>query len=71
MSPDDIRNISEKVYRIRLDQDTPHKSDANPGNVARMIVKDGDSGEKLRNRAGQYDALTRIYVDVLGLADPT
>lgn len=67
MSPDEIRDISEKVYRIRLDQDTPHKSDDNPGNVARMLTKDNDGGVKLRERAKSYDALTRVYVKVLGI----
>jgi hypothetical protein len=69
MTPEKIRDISEKVYRARLDQDTPHKSDSNPGNVARMLAKDNDGGKKLRGRAAQYDALTRIYVEVLGLDD--
>ena len=72
MTPEQIRDISEKVYRIRLDQDMPHKSDDNPGNVARMLVKDrekdpDDNGKKLRGRAGSYDALTRVYLQVLGL----
>jgi hypothetical protein len=31
-----------------------------------MIAKDEDGGQKLRNRAGQYDPLTRAYLDVLG-----
>lgn len=66
-SPDQVRDISEAVYRLRLDQDTPHVSDANPGNVARMIAKDNDGGKKLRGRAASYDALTRAYLEVLGI----
>lgn len=54
-----IRSVSEKVYRIRLEQECS-------GNVDRMIAKDEDGGQKLRNRAGQYDPLTRAYLDVLG-----
>lgn len=54
-----IRDLSEQVYRMRLDQDCE-------GNVERMIAKDEDSGEKLRNRAGAYDPLTRAYLKVLG-----
>jgi hypothetical protein len=54
-----IRDLSEKVYRLRLEQDCD-------GNVERMIAKDEDGGEKLRNRAGAYDPLTRAYLKVLG-----
>lgn len=36
------------------------------GNVDRMIAKDEDGGKKLRGRAGQYDPLTRAYLEVLG-----
>lgn len=57
--PEYIRDLSEKVYRIRLEQECP-------GNADRMIAKDEDQGQKLRNRAGQYDPLTRVYLDVLG-----
>lgn len=60
---DYIRDLSVKVYRLRLEQDCP-------GNVARMIAKDEDGGEKLRNRAGAYDALTRCYLKVLGFEPP-
>jgi hypothetical protein len=57
--PEYIRDLSERVYRLRLEQDSA-------GNVARMIEKDEDGGEKLRNRAGSYDALTRAYLKVFG-----
>ena len=59
---DYIRDVSEQTYRLRLEQDCP-------GNVARMINKDKDGGEKLRNRAAAYDPLTRAYLKVLGF-DP-
>lgn len=62
--PEHIRDISEMVYRIRLEQDSP-------GNVAKMIAKDEDEGEMLRNRAGQYDALTRAYLKALGFEPPS
>ena len=58
-TPEQIRDISEKVYRLRLEQDCA-------GNVACMIEKDGDGGKKLRNRAGAYDPLTRCYLAALG-----
>jgi hypothetical protein len=61
--PSYIRDLSEQVYRVRLEQDSP-------GNVDRMIAKDEDGGEKLRNRAGSYDPLTRAYLKVLGFEPP-
>lgn len=57
--PEYIRDLSEKVYRLRLEQDCA-------GNVERMIAKDEDTGQKLRNRSGAYDPLTRAYLKVLG-----
>ncbi len=30
-----------------------------------MIEEDGDGGKKFSGRAGQYDKLTRIYLEVL------
>lgn len=55
-----IRDISEKVYRRRLEDDCP-------GNTERMLEKDNDAGKKLRNRSGSYDKLTRAYLEVLGI----
>ena len=59
-APDYIRDISEQVYRIRLEQDCA-------GNVARMIEKDEDEGQTLRNRAAAFDPLTRAYLKALGI----
>ncbi len=53
-----VRDISEKVYRLKLEQSCK-------GDVERMIKKDGDSGEGLRRRAECYDATTRVYLKVL------
>ena len=58
--PTYIRDISEKAYRIRLEQDCA-------GNVDRMIERDEDNGEMLRNRAAAYDPLTRAYLKALGI----
>lgn len=57
--PEWIRDVSEAVYRLRLEQDAP-------GNIDRMIEKDEDQGERLRGRAAAYDPLTRAYLKVLG-----
>lgn len=54
-----VRDVSEAVYRARLDDESGE------GAAERMIAKDGDGGEKLRRRAGAYDALTRAYMRVL------
>lgn len=61
--PEYIRDISEKVYRNRLED----PSGGGKGAVDRMIAKDGDGGKKLRNRAMMYDQLTRTYLEVLGI----
>lgn len=57
-----IRNLSEMVYRLRLE-----------GNDAKtMVEKDGDNGEKLRSRSSSYDSLSRDYMRaavLLGLID--
>lgn len=63
--PSYIRDISESVYRIRLCQDSGGGADL------LMIANDKDNGEKLRNRAGSYDALTRTYLKVLGFEPAT
>lgn len=52
----EVRNLSEKVYRDLLERDNA------AGAVERMIAKDGDNGEKLRNRAASYDRLTRAFM---------
>lgn len=62
--PDYIRDLSEKAYRLRLIQD------GGEDEPARMIAKDKDNGEKLRNRASSYDPLTRAYLQVLGFEPP-
>jgi hypothetical protein len=53
-----VRDISEAVYRKRLDQDCH-------GNVKGMLAKDNDGGKKLRVRAGCYDTLSRTYLSAL------
>ncbi len=57
-TPEQIRDISVEVYKMRLEQDCK-------GNTERMLKKDNDGGVKLRGRAGAYDSLTRCYLKVL------
>lgn len=59
-NPQHIRDLSERVYRIRLEQECD-------GNIDRMIAKDGDGGAKLRGRCAAYDALSRAYLEALGI----
>ncbi len=61
--PDYVRDVSELVFKIRLEQDCP-------GNVERLLTKDNDGGAKLRRRAEQYDPLTRAYLKALGFTPP-
>ncbi len=62
-NPEFIRDLSEKVYRAKLEDDCK-------GNTDRMLEKDDDDGKKLRNRAGFYDSLSRVYLDLLGFKPP-
>lgn len=55
-TPDEISDLSEAVYRIRL---------GSAAAVADMISNDKDNGEKLRRRSRCYDVMTRVYLDVL------
>jgi hypothetical protein len=63
LTPEQIRDISVEVYKIRLEESCK-------GDVERMLKKDeeaapGDKGKRLRNRAGSYDPLTRAYLRVI------
>ena len=65
MTQDEIRDISVAVYKLRLE-------DRNEGAVARMLAEDrkrnpNDTGERLRERAGSYDPMTRAYLKVLAI----
>lgn len=67
-TPDEIRDISEVVYRIRLEDDCKT-------NVERMLAKDrekdpDDGGKKLRGRAAAYDATVKACLQALGLMEP-
>ena len=66
IDPEWVRDVSTRVYKMRLED----SSGGGPGAVARMIEKDKDEGQKLRGRAGSYDALTKAYVKALGVEAP-
>lgn len=66
-----IRLLSEKVYRMELARSAGGNDPAwRLAEADRMIAKDDANGKNGRqlfsNRAGQYDHLTRAYLEVLG-----
>ena len=65
---DQVRAISEKVYRIKLAESCGGNDPAWRAAAAdRMIEKHGDGGAKFSRFAGQLDATTRVYLEVLGV----
>ena len=62
-----IRDVSEQVYRIRLNE----PSGGGNGAVERMIAQDKDQGQKLRGRAAIYDPIIRVALDVLKIKPGT
>jgi HD superfamily phosphohydrolase YqeK len=54
-TPEQIRDVSEKVYRHRLGKE----------DVARMLKKDETRKLQLRDRAGIYDDLVKDILTVL------
>jgi hypothetical protein len=69
-SPEYIRSLSERLYRILLAEDAGGNDPAWRAQAAdRMIAKDneaGKDGQKLfSNRAGQYDRVVRHMLDIL------
>lgn len=67
-SPEFIREISTKVYRLALAQGCGGNDPAwRLAAADRMIEEDGDGGKKFNARAGAYDKTTRIYLEVLGV----
>ncbi len=68
-SPEYIRSISERLYRVLLAEDAGGDPSWRAQEADRMIAKDnekGRDGQKLfSNRAGQYDRIVRALLDVL------
>lgn len=65
-SPEEVRALSERVYRLLLAESAGGDDPAWRAREAdRMIEKDDDGGKKFSNRAGQYDKLSRIYLELL------
>lgn len=69
-SPEYIRSISEKVYRAELARSAGGSDQKWKAREAdRMIQKYNDDGEdgpaRFSRNAGQYDHLTRAYLEAL------
>lgn len=54
-TPEQITNMSEALYRLRL----------GPAEVAAMLLEDQDDGQKIRMRAKSYDSMTRDYLEII------
>jgi len=68
-TPDQIRDISEAVYRQKLDSEcgagTAKMTD---DAIAKGILgTNGKPRVSIRDRAAAYDKITRVYLDVLGI----
>lgn len=67
-----VRGISEKIYRAELARncggnDPKWKAAAADRLIAKINDKGENGAEKFSRFAGQYDHLTRAYLEVLGL----
>lgn len=58
-NPEVLLPIAVKVYKTRLAEDAGGSPEYKAGAADRMIAKDGDSGEKLSNRAHAYIPIVR------------
>jgi len=63
MTNEQIDDITEVVYRIRLEQDCQT-------NVKRMIEKDKDGGAKLRGRSRSYRRTVEAVLEAAGVIPP-
>lgn len=68
-TPDQIRDISEAVYRKKLDAEcgagTAKQTDDDIANG--VTTPGGKPKMSIRERAQSYDKITRVYLDVLGI----
>jgi hypothetical protein len=60
-NPEFIRDLSEKIYRKKLDHECGDGTSDMPRKPGAMSIRD---------RAGAYDKLTRLYLDELGFKPP-
>lgn len=60
-NPEFIRDLSERVYRKKLDSECGDGTADMPRDPKKMSIRD---------RAGAYDKLPRLYLDELGFKPP-
>lgn len=59
MTPEQVDDLCEAVYRLRLEADCK-------GNVQRMLDKDKDGGKLLRSRSRAYRPIVMATLQALG-----
>ena len=68
-SPEFVRDVSERIYRKKLDsecgKDTAKMTDDDIANG--VMGPNGKPKISIRDRAGAYDKLTRLYLEELGI----
>lgn len=63
-SPEQIRDISVAIYKKLLAADAGgNDSKHRAKEWERMVAKDGDNGEKLRERASFYDRIVKLVLE--------
>jgi hypothetical protein len=71
-TPEQIRDVSERIYRKKLDSEcgdgTAKMTDDGIANG--IMSPNGKPKISIRNRAGAYDRLTRLYLEELGIEPP-
>lgn len=71
-SEEQVRDISERLYRKKLDfecgRGTAQQTDDDIANG--VMGPNGKPKISIRDRAGAYDKLTRLYLEELGIEPP-
>lgn len=60
-NPEFIRDLSERIYRKKLDSECGKGTSDRPRKPGEMSIRD---------RAGSFDKLSRLYLDELGFKPP-
>jgi len=68
-TPEFVRDISEAVYRKKLDSECGENTAkmTDDAIAAGVMGPDGKPRMPIRARAGAYDKITRVYLEVLGI----
>ena len=68
-TPEQVRDISEAVYRKKLDHECGEgTAKMTDDDIANGVMRpDGKPKISIRDRAAAYDKITRVYLEVLGI----